>query len=175
MPVISEAERLPTLELLGLSPQLLAIAKGEDLPPLLQHTCDPIYKVYLDGDEHLGEYGPAGFVAVPLWENDTTITAVREDPDGLTFFDYDLEDEHLEVSELARTEQGLWTHLFLRLIERGHGEPAKLALDVGFRHFPWVEARYLAAFHSTWDQRLALMEALVADIDELEAPRQPRP
>lgn len=107
MPVISELECLPTLEHLVLSPQLLTIANGERVPEALQQTYQIIYKVYSDSDGSLDEYGPVGFLSVPLWESDTVITAAREDLDGLNFFEYDLEDEHLKVSELARTEQGL--------------------------------------------------------------------
>lgn len=168
MPVISELERLPTLEHLGLSPQLLTIANGERVPEALQQTCQIIHKVYSDGDEYLDEYGPAGFLSIPLWESDTVITAVREDLDGLTFFEYDLEDDHLKVSELARTEQGLWACLFVPLIEREFGELAELALDLGFRHFPLVQERYLSISHTTWDQHHRFMVKLIEEIDALE-------
>lgn len=168
MPLIPADRRLSMLERLGLSPRLLDLARGRDVPARLAWRCRPIRKVYEDGDDFLGEYAPDGPTTLPLWESGTVITAVRRDADGLAFFAYDLEDHPFVVEVLARTERGFWGRLFADLIEAGRGPLDDLARDLGFRDLSLVEERYRAGPHATFEQHEAFLRALSAELDAAE-------
>jgi hypothetical protein len=160
MPVVPEAERLGVLSQYGVSAELIHIAEGKLIPAALAFRCQPVYLPYAKAGS------PGGFLSVPLWEVGTEITAVCSDSTGLMFFTYSAEAPEY-IYPIGHSEQGLWAHLFVNLIEDEVQDLETLAEEIKFRYFALLVQRYDTTLHSTWEQHAAFLNALITEIDAL--------
>lgn len=167
MSFLPPAEVETTLRRLGASEYLIRMARGERLHPLLDYRCAaPSYLA-----AH-GAAAPRDTTLIALWDCCDTVTALRILPDRSDFIAFDVEHSD-EFRVLAQTEQGLWSSVFVDVIEdepdSGIDELAPAAAAVGFRHLPHTLAQYDCHPHATAQQHRDFFDALVRGIDLMSA------
>lgn len=162
MPVVPEGVRIETIQRLGLSEALVRQSSGDYVHPLFNFRClgPPFYSYH-------GASSPEGPPLAPLWDCGDSVTGVWVREGQLEFIEFSIERPE-ESTLLARTEQGLWATVFVKLYE----DEDKLGVDdfrdaanaVGFRFLDRLVALY-GSGHPTFEAHRAFVRSLTSEVD----------